>query len=496
MSPSALFSTGPNAMPGKRVDKWTLVAAVLTAFYFVTSLYIARHRLFWYDEILTVDVARLPDWMMVLRAAGHGVDGMSPVYDTLVRVSDKLLGPREIAARLPSALAMAAGLLITFDCVRRLTDDLYGLIALSVLTCSLLPYYGYEARSYAIYFMFSALSLWLWTSTKADNKLAAVLFGVVLFLAVCFHYYAVLLLVPYALWEISRWRPWQPLSPRLLAGVLGVTVAIALLSAVIFAFVSLTSRAYWGAPTLGKFTMVFAELFPNGLFLLALMVVCIVLAGTKDESIVLQPMPAGEAVGWLFLCIPLAGFLLSQYTHHFRVRYFIGALPGIALAFSCWLWRTFRNRYRVSVGLLLLLAVWGGAKQARVAQHPEWVDPDGQQTVAIRYLSVEGPVLSDGKQFLLFHVGMLHLEAQYYSKRPEGCILLLPSSGKLLPPVREELVLAQFHPMQFWKLDDLKQHARETALIDPQPETVEAMRQAGFQVTVRFSSPVRVLYFQ
>ncbi len=68
----------------------------------------------------------------VWKAAAHGVDGMSPVYDLLVRASEKLFGHREIAARLPSALAMTAGLLVIFDCTRRVTSGLYGLIALSV----------------------------------------------------------------------------------------------------------------------------------------------------------------------------------------------------------------------------------------------------------------------------------------------------------------------------------------------------------------------------
>src|SRR5271157_2154578 len=51
----------PNA-----IETWTLMAATaLAVFYFGSSLYIASHRLFWFDEILTVSVARLPSWTTI-----------------------------------------------------------------------------------------------------------------------------------------------------------------------------------------------------------------------------------------------------------------------------------------------------------------------------------------------------------------------------------------------------------------------------------------------
>src|SRR5271166_6970160 len=182
-------------------------AAMLAAFYLTTSIYIGSHRLFWYDEIVTAHLAGLPNLATIFDALGHGADGLPPGYYILAMTTQKLFGSSEVVARLPSALAMTAGLLITFDCARRLSDGLHGLIALSVLTCSFLPYYGYEARSYAIYFMLAALALWVWTKTATDSKLWAILFGAVLCLGVTFHYYAVLLLVPYGLWELYHWKP-------------------------------------------------------------------------------------------------------------------------------------------------------------------------------------------------------------------------------------------------------------------------------------------------
>ena len=161
---------------------WTyLVAGLLAVFYFVTSIQIATHRVFWFDELFTLYIARLPHVSTIWSALGNGVDALPPTYYMVVRLFDSLFGPGDIAARVPSMLAVAVGLLVIFDCARRLTDGLHGLIALSVAICSFLPYYGYEARSYGIYFMFAALALWAWTNQSLSRTTQAVLFGVTFF---------------------------------------------------------------------------------------------------------------------------------------------------------------------------------------------------------------------------------------------------------------------------------------------------------------------------
>src|SRR5271157_3483638 len=151
----------------------------------------------------------------------------APIYFMVVRIFDNFFGHTDFSVRLPSALAMTAGLLLTFDCARRLTDGLHGLIALSVLSCSFLPYYGHEARSYALYFMFASLALWIWAYDKDGSRLGAVYFGAAIFLAVGMHYYAILCLVPYAVWEAWNWKPWRLPSHKMIGGLLGVGCAAA-----------------------------------------------------------------------------------------------------------------------------------------------------------------------------------------------------------------------------------------------------------------------------
>ena len=293
---------------GKRSAAGSFIAAaILAAFYFATSIYIASHRVFWFDELFTMHIARLPDIKAIWTALGHGADSLPPTYYMVVRLFGDLFGNSEVAARLPSALALAAGLLLIFDCARRLTDGLHGLIALSVATCSFLPYYGYEARSYALYFMLSALALWVWFCTRDDKKSSAIFFGVVLCLGVTMHYYFVLCLVPFAIWEVLRGKRGQLASPKLIAGFVGAIVPAALLSPIILSFSHKFSTGFWNRPSFGELRAIFPQLFPDGLFLLVLIVIWIVLADSDKKNVALQPMQSGEAIGWLFLCHSVGG---------------------------------------------------------------------------------------------------------------------------------------------------------------------------------------------
>ena len=45
-------------------------------------------------------------------------------------------------------------------------------------------------------------------------------------------------------------------------------------------------------------------------------------------------------------------------------------------------------------------------------------------------------------------------------------------------------------------LDDLRQHAREAVLIEPRPDEVDALKQAGFQIEERYPKPWEIVYIK
>jgi mannosyltransferase len=485
--PSSFHKTDHTLRP---VGNWAFVAAILlAAFYLATSLYISSHRLLWVDEILTVLNTRLPSWTTIWKTATEGADGLPPIYFMVIRPFDDLFGRTDLSIRLPSALALTAGLLLAFDCARRLTDALHGLIALSVLCCSFLPYYGHEARSYALYFMFAALALWIWAYNKNNSWVGALFFGIVIFLAVGMHYYAILCLVPYGVWEVSNWRPWRLPSRVMIAALLGMACAAAVLWFPIQAGRRQFRPDFWANPTVDLLREALPGVFPDALLLLALVVVWIALSTSRDKGISLQTMQPAERVGWFFLLIPLGGYFLAEITHVFQLRYFVCMLPGVAIAFSCVLWRHFQGARRVSIGIFLILSTWGLAKQVTAVRDPNrfYYSPVRQ------ILGLENALRDDGKRyFVLCHQGR-YAEARHYSSRPEEYALLTSlDHGNL----HETMILAQYHAMQFWTLEDLRKHARETALISPLPSDLDTLKQAGFQTTIRFTKPLTVVYFE
>src|SRR5215471_6375491 len=385
---------------GRATRAWTVIAAgLLAVFYFVTSIYIAGHRTFWFDELFTLHIARLANWRTVWSALANGADALPPPYYMVVRAFDSLFGTGDVAARLPSALAMVIGLLVIFDSGRRLMNGLHGLVAMAVATCSFLPYYGYEARSYAIYFMFSCVALWAWTNESLSTKSQAILFGAAYFAGECFHYYFGMCLLPFVVFELLRWKPGQKPSMKIFVGIVGCFIPVLILSPLILSFSRKFAGGYWNRPTFLELRAIFSQLFPDGLFLLSLIILWVILAhGDEDKEIELEPMPSAETIGWLCLGIPLAAFIVSMKTNAFFSRYFMGVIPGVAVAFSVLLWRHFRRTTLVATGVCILLAGWGVAQQLTVVRHPDKVEATGIRP----FLDIESSLHLEGKRFYVF----------------------------------------------------------------------------------------------
>lgn len=479
---------------------WSAAAVSMALLLLAASIYIAAHRLLWYDELFTVLIARLPNLSTILDGLNHADNNMPAPYFLLVHFFLKLLPRAEVAARLPSALAVALGLLVAYDCARRLTDGLHGLMAAAFLTCTLLPYYAYEARSYGIYFLFAALALWIWCHTPRESWRSAACFGLVIFAGVLFHYYIVLCLVPFALWEAIEWRPASPKllpSRKLLAGAIGTAAAVAVLARQIFG-AKQYSAIFWSKPTLYGLRGVFSEFFPDWLFLLALLMIWIAFSTPRSKAPA-APMEPAERVGWFFLLIPFAGYVLAVLvTNAFVPRYFIGMLPGVAVAFACWCRRHFAGARRVSAGVLAILIASGAYAQLDTVRRPEAIQQFNQQTETRRMLQLADSLQAEGKRFFVCSSGMLYVELNYYSSRPDDYRLFVPPAKQLevLNTVRYAMGLGRYNRYLYWSLDDIRQHARETALIQPSEATMNLMNDAGIRTTVRFSGPLEVAYLQ
>ena len=99
---------------------------------------------------------------------------------------------------------------------------------------------------------------------------------------------------------------------------------------------------------------------------------------------------------------------------------------------------------------------------------------------------------------------MLFLEAQQYASHPEQVILLLPSDFSRQPRPgpdpylhqRLELNLSPYYPLQFWTVDDLRRHASDAALIEPDEQALRDVQGGDMRARTRMRDPLVVDYLQ
>jgi len=466
---------------------WWL-ALLLAGFYVGSSLYISAHRLLWFDEILTALISRLPNLSTMWKALSEVAEQTPPLYFLITRTFDVMFSHADIALRVPSALALGAGLLVTFDIARRLTDGLYGLIAISLLATPFVTYYGYEARSYALYFMLAAIALWLWLFTKADSKIAALAFGFVFLIGAAIHYYVLLCLIPFGIAALAEKRIFHP---KLMAATTGAILSLLVLYPQIA-----SSRAFansvnpvW-APSITGVAAAYGEFLPNT----TLLVLAIAFAFGMFRRLSGRPIPAmsvGERVSWLFFFfVPLVAYLLGHLvTHVFHDRYIIGAGPGIVVGATCLMWRHCRELRHLSLALLLALAGPAVILQVRTLRSIDHIrtDTEDYQQRTRQVLALEDTLLREGRLHLVLDWDIQYLETWYYSKHRLNyeCITS-----------ERRWAIKNYVPLRFISMQEMAAHAKETALIAPSAQLVGSLRQAGLHFKIRLAGPQRVYYLE
>ena len=464
---------------------WSL-ALLLTGFYAGSSLYIAANRQLWFDEILTALISRLPTVRVMWKALSEIEEQTPPLYFLITRWFDQIFHHADVGLRIPSALALGAGLLITFDTTRRLTNGLYGLIAISVLATPFVTYYGYEARSYAIYFMLSAIALWLWVSTKTESRVAAAAFGIVFLLGTAVHYYFVLCLLPFGIAALADRRL---LHPKVAAAAAGVLISLtALYSQIEKSRTFAKSISPVWAPSMARLLAAYREFLPGTILLVLAVAIGLVLL-SKSRGRPVTSMSAGERVSWLFLLVPFAAYVLGHFvTHVFHDRYVIGAGPGMAVGATCLLWRYCREWAWFSAALLLLFGGYAITQQVRTLKSIDHIRSDSgdYQERTKQVLAIEDTLLSEGKQHLVLSWDIEYLETWYYSKHRDQYECFTSE---------ERWTLKKYVPLKFVSTEQIVANAPQTALITPGPALGQALMRAGLHLKVRVANPQYVVAY-
>jgi hypothetical protein len=105
---------------------------------------------FWFDELSTIHIAALPTWKATFIGT-QTLDLNPPLEDFLVRASSLVLGPHELAGRLPSIFGFTLAIGCLFILLwRRVSPWFAAFGALLLIQNSEAFYYATEARPYAV----------------------------------------------------------------------------------------------------------------------------------------------------------------------------------------------------------------------------------------------------------------------------------------------------------------------------------------------------------
>ena len=321
---------------------------------------------FWYDELFTYYMSRLPDTATMWAAVKEGADLCPPLIFLATRASQKVFGDGLIATRLPAILGFLTMLLCLYRFVATRCGAAYGFAAMLFAALSGAYAYSYEARSYGLVLGFCGLSLVAWQSASSGRYRRFAVAGLFFSLtaALLTHCYAVLILVPLGLGELVRtlrqrridWPVWIALlsaSCCVLSyfPLLGASRGVSFDNVTFRPTLRVLSECYLilarpvVAPLIAAFVIV-AFMRPDRAPL-----------APPQEPDGLQPHEIAVAAG--LALVPLYAYLVAKFVSHvFMTRYGMAAVVGLSILFAWFIYHAAERRRVTAWALSVLFAAW------------------------------------------------------------------------------------------------------------------------------------------
>jgi hypothetical protein len=313
----------------------SLLLAAFSIAYFGLTFYRASRKLFWFDELFTVYVSRLPDFKSVWHALVNSADFQLLLF-ILTRFSQHILGQGQISTRLPEMLGFWVFCLCLFRFVSLRLSALSAFVSLLFPLATGAYWYAYEARSYGLVLGFCGVALVSWQAVAertGQRRMWLFALGASLGCALLTNGYAFLIFAPIVLGEL-----WRTASRKRLDWPVWATIAaasLASLTAIPFMHtaVHVGSQPFFSA-SVGKLHLSYRQIFiPGGATMLAgwLLLTCLF----HEESEALKDEPGLQTYEllalWSFVALPVFEFAAAKLTGApFLSRYAISAVAGFA----------------------------------------------------------------------------------------------------------------------------------------------------------------------
>lgn len=314
--------------------------ALFSVLYFADIFLKASRKCFWFDELFTTYLCRLPSFKATWTAVLHGADFNPPMLYLLTRSAQRLFGEGLIATRLPAMVGFWVFSVCLFLFVSRRAGVVSGFISGMFPFFTLAQYYAYEARAHAIVLGWSGLTLVCWQRSGEEQAKSKYLwlagFGLCLLGALLTHVYAVYLILPFAIVElynfVHRGPNWGILS----------TMASVFISVVLIVYLPLFRMYRASVPSSfrGSSHDLLERFLENtlgpALIVLLLSVFLFALDAVRPIRLaeVTTRIPKREMlVAIVLACVPLVALIGCKISHGpFIERYFLVSIAGFSMA--------------------------------------------------------------------------------------------------------------------------------------------------------------------
>lgn len=319
-------------------------------------------RPYWYDELFTLYITRLPDLGTVWRALQEGADLNPPLYYVATRLAVALFGNHEFALRIPSIV----GFLTMCVCLRlfvgKRLGKAWGIVAMVIPMISGAAYYAAEARPYGMMVGLVSLAMVFWQRRKESGRPAIMLIVMSMLLACTLltHCYAVLLMFPFWLAELAKTVRQRRLDFKMLVALSAPFLAVISYLPLLRAVSPVAVKNEVFAPTLWSLPLFYNFLLigPLPVLICAAVLVHLFPRGQDCQAEGLEVEEQWLAAGLLLLPVLALG-LAAGVTHIYFRRYALGAICGLAILLPVvyrW-WAGRRKAASVVVAVVLSLGI-------------------------------------------------------------------------------------------------------------------------------------------
>jgi hypothetical protein len=316
---------------------------LLSALYFIDTFLRATLKTFWYDELFTVYLCRLPTFHATWAAVLSGTDLNPPLFYVLTRWAQHWSGEGLIATRLPAIIGFWIFCTCLYFFIAPRLGRICGCIAALAPWFSFAEYYAYEARPHGAMLAWGGLMLVCWQRSRSEDRMRSgpsSLWLVGLFLSflggLLTHVYTVFLVVPFLLVELDRLLHRR--RPHLWTCV-ALLLPLCLVAPVYLRITRIyTSGVNSGGLHVHPYEVIqhfIITVFGPGLVLLIILLALLAWRNRQSQSSTASsPSLTREelivALGLLLL--PIFGVIAAKITHGpYFDRYFLAATAGYAM---------------------------------------------------------------------------------------------------------------------------------------------------------------------